>query len=293
MANSWGLTSLPALQSRVSAGTEAGWPANRFKGRKEGPRGRSPCRVPEALLSPRPGLRRRVGSSRVRARGWKEGRKAGDGSGVDAPISPTQPGPNPAPAALRSPSRLQCAGVRHSDPPSPRGGNSSRRSAAGFTSPSAEENTTAPLPPQGLAPRAGSPHSPASATAAASSAASPAPRARKRHRQQPRCACAGTWRYVAARRAKAKGERREPPAAGHAHLPGPAGHAHQQASHPRGHAPSSSCLLAAAGPGHPRGRSPAQSAREALIRLRASAGRCFVAESRTLCKLSNLRAYFC
>lgn len=37
-------------------------------------------------------------------------------------------------------------------------------------------------------------------------------------------------------------------------------------------------LLAAAGRGHPRGRSPAQSAREALIRLRASAGRCFVAE---------------
>lgn len=37
-------------------------------------------------------------------------------------------------------------------------------------------------------------------------------------------------------------------------------------------------LLAVAGRGHPRGRSPAQSAREDLIRLRALAARCFVAE---------------
>lgn len=65
--------------------------------------------------------------------------RRGAGSHLQAPESsvPFLPEPfqSPGPIALLSPSRLLCAGVRHSDPPLPRGGNSSCRSATGSTGP--------------------------------------------------------------------------------------------------------------------------------------------------------------
>lgn len=185
---------------------------------------------------------------------------------MDAPFSPS-----PVPArsrALRSPSRLLCAGVRHFGPPSPRGENSSRCSAAGVPSPSAKENTAAPAP-EGPSPpsrrsehpglrhrrlllssRSG-PRSPETATAASRPA-----HARGR---------GVTWQLEGRRQRGEEGalvRRPRPP------VPPP----HRTRPLPR------PAPLAVAGRGHPRGRIPAQSAREDLIRLRAWAARCFVAE---------------
>lgn len=248
-----GFNLLPAFQSRVSAGTEAGL---QVKG-KEGGAARSfaqpgPRSLPVTAARTAPPSGELARPSRgTKARG-----------ATRTPGSrPAQPGPSPA-LALRSPSQLLCAGVRYSDPPSPRGGNSSCRSAAGFTSSSAKESATVSLPaPEGPSPRAGSPYSPASATAASYTAAAPAPGARK----QPPPPAAARMRGDVALRGGWKGEgkrgeegapvlRPRPPAG----LP------------PHGHAPSSalrrSPLLAAV-----THVVAAQPCGLGMIRLRASA----------------------
>lgn len=90
---------------------------------------------------------------------------------------------------LLSPSRLLCAGVRHSDPPSPHEGNSSCRSATGSTSPFGKENF--PCPPQGLAPRPAlcTPGPPPPPPPTQRPLQPPKP-GNSRH-QQSKCACAG------------------------------------------------------------------------------------------------------
>lgn len=270
-ANSWDLSSFQPSSARQQPAPR---PADRLKGKREGPRsvGEPGPRSPPVTAAREA---RRVGSSRVRAGEGRRRERRG------RPVL-AQPGPSLVPArprALRSPSRLLCAGVRHSGPPSPRGGNSSRRSAAGVPSPSAKENTAAPAP-EGPSPpsrrserpdlrhrrlllssRSG-PRSPETATAASRPA-----HARGR---------GVTWR-LEGRRQKGRGG-----------SPGPqttptAPHRTRPLLRP---AP-----LAVAGRGHPRGRSPAQSAREDLIRLRASAA-AVLSPSGTDCKLSDLRAYF-
>lgn len=273
-----GFNLLPALQSRVSARTEAG---QQVKG-KEGGAARS-----VSVTGPRSPP---VTTAPACAAAWgARASEQGEGRRRERRGRPVvaQPGTSPTPA-LRSPSQLLCAGVRHSDPPSPRGGNSSRCSAAGFTSPSAKENTTAYPPPKGLAPEPAlrTPRPPPPPPPTQQPLRPPEPGNSYGH--QPRCACAGTWRYVAARRAKAKGgeegapgRRPRPPA--RAHGPRPPARAHWPRPLPGFPTIWARPLLllaplAAAGRGHPRGCSPAQSAPEALIRLRASAGRCFVAE---------------
>lgn len=129
-------------------------------------------------------------------------------SGFPSSPPPSLSGPFPSlrPADPLSPSRLLCAGVQHSDLPSPHGGNSSCRSATGSIGPFLKENFWAlcrawpPGPHVVLRVAAtttsysgGRSSPPSPETAAASS--------RDAHAR-------GTWHYVAARRAKAKGESR-------------------------------------------------------------------------------------
>lgn len=79
---------------------------------------------------------------------WTPSPRRGAGSPLQTPESSVpflpEPFPSPGPTALLSPSRLLCAGVRHSDPPSPRGGNSSCRSATGSPGPFGKEKVTFP-----------------------------------------------------------------------------------------------------------------------------------------------------
>lgn len=125
--------------------------------------------------------------------------------GADRQAPRPDPLGKPGTPRLLSPSRLLYAEVRHSDPPSPRGGNSSCRSATRLYTVSSGKKGRLLVPPSaGPASRAGTLHSPA---ATSSAAALPPKPGNSRHRR-PRCACAETWHYVAARRAKAKGERR-------------------------------------------------------------------------------------
>lgn len=79
---------------------------------------------------------------------WTPGPRWRAGSHLQAPESSVpflrEPFPSPGPVALLSPSRLLCAGVRHSDPPLPRGGNSSCRSATGSIGTFGKEEVTFP-----------------------------------------------------------------------------------------------------------------------------------------------------
>lgn len=120
--------------------------------------------------TPRRGLRggRQGGTPRFQQRKGGNGRggmwtpspRRGAGSHLQAPESSVpflpEPFPSRGPIALPSPSRLLCAGVRRSDPPSPRGGNSSRRSATGSTGPFGKGKVTFPASGRAWPP---SPHS--------------------------------------------------------------------------------------------------------------------------------------
>lgn len=93
------------------------------------------------------GFQERKGS-KGRGGMWTPGPWWRAGSHLQAPESSVpflpEPFPSPGPVALLSPSRLLCAGVRHSDPPSPRGGNSSCRSATGSIGTFGKEKVTFP-----------------------------------------------------------------------------------------------------------------------------------------------------
>lgn len=94
-------------------------------------------------------------------------------SECSVPVPARTPSQVPDPLLL-SPSRLLCAGVRHSDPPLPRGGNSSCRSATRFTGPSGKKRRQLPPPSAGPGPQSRTLHSPTAATTASNSAATPA-----------------------------------------------------------------------------------------------------------------------
>lgn len=226
---------------------------------------------------------------------WTPSPRWGAGSHLQTP-EPSVPFlperfPSPGPVALHSPSRLLYAGVRHSDPPLPRGGNSSCRSATGSTGSFGKEKVTFPALRRAWPP---SPHSalrpPPPPPPTRRPLQPPKPGNSSRH--QSRCACAGTWHYVAAPRAKAKGKsRREEAGGSDPPKPRPLRRSHL----PRqGHASySRPSRVATAGPNHPRGRSPALPAGEDTGSVRVLACRVFNCRRGVLLQAIESGVVFC
>lgn len=149
-----------------------------------------------------------------------------------------------------------------------------------------------PCPRQGLAPKPAL-CTVATATTASYSAAAPAPaKPGNSRRHQSRCACAGTWHYVAAPRAKAKGKSRKKEAGSS----DPPKRRPLRRSHlPRqGHASySRPSRVATAGPNHPRGRSPALPAGEDTSSVRVLACGCLVVAEGDLLQAIESGVVFC
>uniref|UniRef100_A0A8C0NK01 Ras GTPase-activating protein-binding protein 2 n=5 Tax=Canidae TaxID=9608 RepID=A0A8C0NK01_CANLF len=130
----------------------------------------------------------------------------GHGGHLPGPES-SEPFPSPGPIALLSPSRPLCAGARRSDRPLHRGGNSSFAQPPAPQAPPGKKRRLS-LPSAGPGPYARSPHSPARPPTPPTQGPLQPPKPGNSRRRQSKCACAGTWHYVAARRAQAKGGRR-------------------------------------------------------------------------------------